>query len=82
MGKVKVFSTNHYWVFNLALRSEIMNHFAVQGILQEKTLRYTQEKRAIAEFAVEINPLREEDPKENLKVLYWGESGEKAHNAL
>ena len=29
-----------------------MYHFAVQGILQEKTLRYTQAGRAIAEFVV------------------------------
>lgn len=59
-----------------------MNLSAFQGILLEKTLRYTQEGRAIAEFIIEIDPLREGDPKENLKALYWGESGEKAHNAL
>ncbi|ABW33067.1 hypothetical protein AM1_F0117 (plasmid) [Acaryochloris marina MBIC11017] len=58
LGKVKVFSTNHYWVFNLGLRSEIMNTCALQGILLEKSLRYTQEKRAIAEFVIEINPLK------------------------
>ncbi|ABW31551.1 hypothetical protein AM1_A0042 (plasmid) [Acaryochloris marina MBIC11017] len=54
MGKVKVFSTNRYWAFNLALKSEIMNHFAIQGILLEKSLRYTQEKRAIACFVAEM----------------------------
>ncbi|ABW31558.1 single-stranded DNA-binding protein [Acaryochloris marina] len=59
-----------------------MNTCAFQGILLEKSLRYTQERRAIAEFVVEINPLREEDPRENLKAIYWGENGEKAHNAL
>lgn len=59
-----------------------MNSCAFQGILLEKSLRYTQERRAIAEFVVVIDPLREEDPTENLKAIYWGESGEKAHNAL
>ncbi|KAI9129464.1 hypothetical protein [Acaryochloris sp. CCMEE 5410] len=59
-----------------------MNTCAFQGILLEKSLRYTQERRAIAEFVVEINPLREEDPKKSLKAIYWGENGEKAHNAL
>ncbi|ABW32356.1 single-stranded DNA-binding protein [Acaryochloris marina] len=59
-----------------------MNTCTFQGILLERSLRYTQERRAIAEFVVEINPLMEEDPKENLKAIYWGENGEQAHNAL
>ena len=47
-----------------------MNSCAFQGILLEKSLRYTQERRAIAEFVVVIDPLREEDPTENLKAIY------------
>ncbi|MGR3279380.1 hypothetical protein ACSYAD_30400 [Acaryochloris marina NIES-2412] len=37
---------------------------------------------AIAEFVITIDPLREGDLTENLKALYWGENGEKAHNLL
>ncbi|MGR3279527.1 single-stranded DNA-binding protein [Acaryochloris marina NIES-2412] len=59
-----------------------MNTCAFQGILLQKSLRYTQERRAITEFVIEISPLREGDPKENLKAIYWGENGEKAHNSL
>lgn len=67
-----------------------MNHCAIQAILQDKTLRHTQQGQAmtsgrsltIAEFVVEIDPLREGDPPETLKAIYWGESGEKAYNAL
>lgn len=59
-----------------------MNHCAFQAILQHKDLRHTQDGLAVAEFVVAIEPLREEDPPETLKAIYWGESGEKAHQAL
>ncbi|MGR3280184.1 single-stranded DNA-binding protein [Acaryochloris marina NIES-2412] len=59
-----------------------MNHSAFQAILQDKDLRHTQDGQAIAEFVVTIPPLREEDPPENLKAIYWGENGEKAHRSL
>lgn len=59
-----------------------MNQCAFQAILLEKDLRHTQDGQAIAEFVVTIPPLRKEDPPENLKAIYWGETGEKAHQSL
>lgn len=59
-----------------------MNHCVIQAILQDKSLRHTQKGQAIAEFVVAFDPLREGDPIETLKALYWGESGEKAYQAL
>ncbi|ABW32501.1 hypothetical protein [Acaryochloris marina] len=53
-----------------------MNHCAFQTSHQAKDLRHTQDGQAIAEFVVTIPPLREEDPPENLKAIYWGENGE------
>lgn len=59
-----------------------MNYCAFQAILQDKVLRQAQDGLAVAEFVVGIDPLREEDPPETLKAIYWGEGGEKAHQAL
>ena len=59
-----------------------MNQCILQATLQEKTLRHTQEGQPIAEFIVSFPALGKEELSETLKVIYWGERGEKAYDAL
>ncbi len=59
-----------------------MNQCILQAQLQEKTLRHTQQGQPIAEFIVSFPAIGSNDLLETLKVLYWGERGEKAYHAL